>query len=167
MKAIMQTSKGTITLELYADKAPETVDNFVQYAKEGFYDGLIFHRVISHFMVQGGGFDTDMNQKTPTREPIRNEANNGVDNEVGTIAMARTMDPHSATSQFFINVGSNDFLNHQNESPQGWGYAAFGRVVDGMDVVNEIKSVPTGRNGPHDDVPTEPVVIETVKVEED
>lgn len=167
MKAIMQTSKGTITLELYADKAPATVDNFVQYAKEGYYDGLIFHRVISHFMVQGGGFDADMNQKTPTREPIRNEANNGVDNEVGTIAMARTMDPHSATSQFFINVGSNGFLNHQNESPQGWGYAAFGRVVDGMDVVNEIKSVPTGRNGPHDDVPTEPVVIETVKVEED
>ena len=164
MKAVMQTSKGTITLELFEDKAPITVANFVKYAKDGFYDGLIFHRVISNFMVQGGGFAPGMTQKQGG-EPIRNEANNGVSNEVGTLAMARTADPHSASNQFFINVSDNSFLNHQSETAQGWGYAAFGKVTEGMDVVNAIKGVKTGSKAGHQDVPVEDVIIESITVD--
>ncbi|MEX1058348.1 MAG: peptidylprolyl isomerase [Natronospirillum sp.] len=164
MKAVMKTSMGTVTLELFEDKAPITVANFVKYAQEGFYDGLIFHRVISNFMVQGGGFEPGMSQK-PGGEAIKNEANNGVANEVGTIAMARTMDPHSASNQFFINVSDNSFLNFSSETMEGWGYAAFGKVTDGMDVVNQIKAVKTGSKGGHQDVPVEDVVIESLTVE--
>jgi cyclophilin family peptidyl-prolyl cis-trans isomerase len=159
----MDTSKGQIILELYDDKAPSTVANFVSYAKDGFFDGTIFHRVIPGFMIQGGGFTADMKQK-PARDPIKNEANNGLKNDLGTIAMARTSYPHSATSQFFINVKNNDFLNFSSETPQGWGYAVFGKVTEGMEVVNSIVQVPTGRNGPHQDVPVEPVTIEKVTV---
>lgn len=166
MKVLMKTSMGDITLELYPEQAPVTVENFVGYVRDGFYDGLIFHRVISNFMIQGGGFTPDMEQKE-SKDPIKNEANNGVSNEVGVIAMARTMDPHSASSQFFINVSNNDFLNFTSESPQGWGYAAFGKVTDGMDVVNEIKSVPTGMKGGHQDVPVENVIIESMTVTEE
>lgn len=166
MKAVMKTSKGDITLELFADKAPVTVDNFISYVKDGFYDGVIFHRVIDGFMIQTGGFEPGMKQK-PSGEPIKNEANNGVSNDVGVLAMARTMDPHSATSQFFISVSDNSFLNFSSETPQGWGYAAFGKVTDGMDVVNEIKSVKTGGQGGHQDVPVEDIVIETITLEED
>lgn len=165
MKALMKTSHGDITLELYPEQTPETVRNFVQYVRDGFYDGLIFHRVIGHFMIQGGGFDTDMQQK-PTREPVPNEAAQGISNEVGAIAMARTMDPHSATSQFFINVSNNSFLN-ASEAQDGWGYTAFGKVVDGMDVVNRIKALPTGHRAGHQDVPVEPVVIESIVMAED
>ncbi len=161
----MQTSKGTITLELYQDKAPETVKNFVTYVKNGFYDGTIFHRVIPDFMIQGGGFTADMTQK-PTQNPIKNEANNGLTNDVGTIAMARTSNPDSATSQFFINAKNNGFLNFSAETRQGWGYAVFGKVIDGMDVVQSIERVPTGNQGPHQDVPREPVVIEKVTLVE-
>jgi peptidyl-prolyl cis-trans isomerase B (cyclophilin B) len=159
----LHTTFGDITIELDFDKAPESAANFLQYAKDGFYDGTIFHRVINNFMIQGGGFDEGMNQKT-TREPIKNEAGNGLANEVGTLAMARTMDPHSATAQFFINVNDNAFLNHTNETAQGWGYAVFGRVVEGMDAVNKIKEVPTTSRGGHQDVPEDPVVIEKVSV---
>lgn len=166
MKAVMKTSMGTITLELYADKAPVTVENFVSYVRDGFYDGVIFHRVIPNFMIQTGGFEPGMTQK-PGGEPIKNEANNGVSNEVGVLAMARTMDPHSASSQFFINVSDNDFLNFSSETPQGWGYAAFGKVIDGMDVVNEIKSVKTGNKAGHQDVPVDDVIIESIRMEED
>lgn len=161
MKVLMKTSMGDVTLELFEDKAPLTVANFVNYVKEGFYDGLIFHRVIDGFMIQGGGFEPGMKQKE-NGEPIKNEANNGVSNDVGTIAMARTMDPHSATAQFFINVSNNSFLNHRSETMDGWGYAAFGKVVDGMDVVNKIKEVKTGIGGGHQDVPLEDVVIESM-----
>ncbi len=161
----MDTNHGTITLELDADNAPNTVANFLTYAKEGFYDGTIFHRVISNFMIQGGGFTEDMSQKT-THDPINNEANNGLKNDVGTIAMARTGDPHSATAQFFINVKDNDFLNFSSETPQGWGYAVFGKVTEGMDVVDKIKDVPTTTKGPYQDVPSETVVIEKVTVVE-
>lgn len=161
MKVLMKTSMGDITLELFEDKAPLTVANFVNYVKEGFYDGLIFHRVIDGFMIQGGGFEPGMKQKE-NGEPIKNEANNGVSNDVGTIAMARTMDPHSATAQFFINVSNNSFLNHRSETMDGWGYAAFGKVVEGMDVVNKIKAVKTGIGGGHQDVPLEDVVIESM-----
>ncbi len=161
----MDTNHGTIMLELDADNAPNTVANFLTYAKEGFYDGTIFHRVISNFMIQGGGFTEDMSQKT-THDPINNEANNGLKNDVGTIAMARTGDPHSATAQFFINVKDNDFLNFSSETPQGWGYAVFGKVTEGMDVVNKIKDVPTTTKGPYQDVPSETVVIEKVTVVE-
>ena len=157
MKVFVDTSHGSFTLELYSDKSPKTVANFIEYVESGFYEGLIFHRIIEGFMVQGGGMTEDMQQK-PTRDPIENEAAQGIDNEEGTIAMARTMDPHSATSQFFINVNNNRFLNAK-ESQDGWGYAAFGRVIDGMDVVNTIKCVPTGNRGGHQDVPLEPVVI--------
>ena len=150
-------------LELDADKAPATVANFLEYAQSGHYDGTIFHRVISNFMVQGGGFDTDMCQKG-THEPIENEANNGLKNDRGTIAMARTMDPHSATAQFFINVSDNDFLNFSGENMQGWGYAVFGRVVEGEDVLDKIRVVPTGSQAGHQDVPTDPIVIESVTV---
>jgi peptidyl-prolyl cis-trans isomerase B (cyclophilin B) len=158
----LHTSHGVITLELDAERAPKTVANFLAYAKAGHYDGTIFHRVIPGFMIQGGGFDAGMKQK-PTREPIRNEADNGLHNEEGTIAMARTSDPHSATSQFFINLKDNDFLDHAAETPQGWGYCVFGTVTGGMDVVKAIARVKTGRSGPHADVPVEPVVIERVE----
>ena len=159
----MSTILGDMTLELDAEKAPKTVENFVNYATSGFYDGTIFHRVINNFMVQGGGFDADMRQKT-TEAPIDNEANNGLKNNRGTIAMARTMDPHSATAQFFINVSDNDFLNHTAENMQGWGYAVFGQVVEGQEVLDKIRVVPTGSQAGHQDVPVDPVVIESVTV---
>ena len=161
----METSAGMIKLELDGNKAPQTVENFVAYAKDGHYDGTIFHRVIAGFMIQGGGFDADMKQK-PTRPPIKNEADNGLKNADGTIAMARTNDPHSATAQFFINVKDNGFLDHTSPSPQGWGYAVFGKVVDGMDVVRSIEKVQTGNRGGHGDVPNENVVIRKITVEE-
>ena len=159
----LETNKGTITLELDAEKAPATVANFVDYVEKGFYDGLIFHRVIPNFMIQGGGMNPDMSEK-PNGSPIKNEANNGLKNDRGTIAMARTGDPHSATSQFFINLKDNDFLNFTSESPAGWGYAVFGKVTDGMDVVDEIAKVKTGNHGPHGDVPLEPVIIKKATV---
>ena len=161
----MDTNHGTIMLELDAENAPNTVANFLTYANEGFYDGTIFHRVISNFMIQGGGFTDDLSQKT-THDPIQNEANNGLKNDNGTIAMARTGDPHSATAQFFINVKDNDFLNFSSETPQGWGYAVFGKVTEGMDVVEKIKAVATTTKGPYQDVPAETVVIEKVTVVE-
>ena len=157
------TTVGQMTLELDADNAPKTVENFLAYANSGFYDGTIFHRVINNFMIQGGGFTTDMEQK-PTQAPVDNEANNGLKNERGTIAMARTQDPHSATAQFFINVQDNDFLNHTGENMQGWGYAVFGRVVEGEDVLDKIRVVPTGSQAGHQDVPSDPIVIESVTV---
>jgi len=166
MKVTLQTSKGDIVLELDREKAPITVDNFVGYVKSGHYDGTIFHRVIDGFMIQGGGFESGLRQK-PTREPIQNEANNGLSNETGTIAMARTMAPHSASAQFFINVKDNTFLDHTAPTSQGWGYAVFGKVVEGMDVVNEIKKVRTGSRGGHDDVPLEDVTINKAIVLED
>ena len=155
----LTTNFGDIKLELFADKAPKTVENFIKYVNEGFYDGLIFHRVIGDFMIQGGGYTADMDEKD-THAPIENEANNGVSNATGTIAMARTNDPHSASSQFFINVKDNDFLDFRNESVSGWGYCAFGKVVEGMDVIEKIKAVDTGNYGMHQDVPVESVVIE-------
>jgi peptidyl-prolyl cis-trans isomerase B (cyclophilin B) len=153
------TGYGVITLELDAEKAPKSTENFLQYVADGHYDGTIFHRVIDGFMIQGGGFDTQMNQK-PTRGEIENEANNGLKNDCYTIAMARTQAPHSATAQFFINVSDNGFLNHTAPSLQGWGYAVFGKVVAGTEVVDKIRGVKTGRSGFHDDVPKEAVVIE-------
>ncbi|MEC8158447.1 MAG: peptidylprolyl isomerase [Pseudomonadota bacterium] len=162
-RVLMKTLLGDMTLELDTDKAPATVANFVEYAQSGHYDGTIFHRVINNFMVQGGGFDTDMGQKD-TNAPIQNEANNGLKNDHGTIAMARTMDPHSATAQFFINVSDNDFLNFSGENMQGWGYAVFGRVVEGEDVLDKIRVVPTSSQAGHQDVPTDPIVIESVTV---
>ena len=164
MKAIIETTMGTITLALDAEKAPQTVANFAQYAKDGHYDGTIFHRVIDGFMIQGGGFTRDMNQK-PTREPIRNEAMNGLKNSRGTIAMARTMVVDSATSQFFINLVDNDFLDFTSPTPQGFGYAVFGSVTDGMEVVDRIAKVKTGNAGPHQNVPEEAIVIKKVTVE--
>ena len=161
--ATMDTSMGTITLALDDEKAPETVANFVRYAKDGHYDGTIFHRVIDGFMIQGGGFTKDMNQKA-TREPIRNEAMNGLKNARGTIAMARTMVVDSATSQFFINLVDNGFLDFQSPTPPGFGYAVFGKVTDGMEVVDAIAKVKTGFAGPHQNVPEEPVVIRKVTV---
>ena len=160
----METSMGDITLELDGDKAPETVANFVEYANAGFYDGTIFHRVIARFMIQGGGFDVDMKQKK-TNAPIRNEADNGLKNDTGTIAMARTSDPNSATAQFFINVKDNDFLNHTAPTTQGWGYAVFGKVTDGMDVVHAIEKVDTTIRSGMQDVPAETVVINKVTVQ--
>lgn len=159
----LQTSLGTITLELNADKAPETVKNFLAYVESGHFNNTIFHRVIDGFMIQGGGFEPGMNQK-PCGTPIKNEAGNGLKNERGTIAMARTSDPHSATAQFFINVKDNSFLNHTSPSSQGWGYCVFGKVADGMDVVDKIKAVKTGTKGFHQDVPVEDVVIEKAEV---
>lgn len=161
----MQTSKGVITLELDGDKAPDTVANFVAYANAGHYDGTIFHRVIPGFMIQGGGFDVDMNQKS-TNAPVKNEANNGLKNVNGSIAMARTNDPHSATAQFFINVKDNTFLDHTSPDPRGWGYTVFGKVTDGMDVVSSIEGVATGNKSGHQDVPLESVVIEKVTISE-
>jgi peptidyl-prolyl cis-trans isomerase B (cyclophilin B) len=158
---VMKTSEGTIRIELWADKAPVTVKSFLQYVDEGFFNGTIFHRVIDNFMIQGGGFTADMQQKD-THAPIKNEAAADLKNEVGTIAMARTGVVDSATSQFFINVVNNAGLNHRDESPQGFGYAVFGKVIDGMDVVDKIKKVQTTSYGPHRDVPAKPVVIESV-----
>ena len=165
MTVRMQTNKGTIVLELDAEKAPATVANFVEYASSGFYDGTIFHRVIPRFMIQGGGFQPGMTQKA-ARDPIKNEADNGLKNDLGTIAMARTSDPNSATAQFFINTKDNGFLNHSAPTPQGWGYCVFGKVVEGLDVVQEIEKVSTGTSGGHQDVPNEDVVIEKVTVED-
>jgi len=160
---LMTTTVGPMTLELDADNAPKTVENFLYYVSSGFYDGTIFHRVINNFMVQGGGFTADMEQKA-TQAPIENEANNGLKNARGTIAMARTQDPHSATAQFFINVQDNDFLNHTGENMQGWGYAVFGKVTEGEDVLDKIRCVQTGSQAGHQDVPVEPIIIESVTV---
>lgn len=161
----LNTNKGSITLELDAAKAPKTVENFMAYAKDGFYDGTIFHRVISNFMIQGGGMQPGMIEKE-TRAPVKNEADNGLSNQRGTIAMARTPDPDSATAQFFINVKDNTFLDFQAPTADGWGYCVFGKVTDGMDVVDQIKDVATGSHGFHQDVPTEDVIIESVEVVE-
>jgi cyclophilin family peptidyl-prolyl cis-trans isomerase len=157
----LKTSRGSITIELFQDKAPKTVANFLQYAKEGFYNGTIFHRVIDGFMIQGGGFDRDMREKR-THGPIENEATNGLKNDTGTLAMARTPAPHSASAQFFINLKNNDFLNFREPTTQGFGYAVFGKVIQGMDVVNTVAKVRTGPSGPHRDVPVEPIIIESV-----
>ena len=161
----MQTNYGTIVLELDTQKAPKTVANFLAYAKDGHYDGTLFHRVIEGFMIQGGGFLPGMTQKT-TRAPVENEAVNGLRNNRGTIAMARTNDPHSATSQFFINLADNDFLNFTSPTPRGWGYCVFGRVAEGMEVVDKIKAVATGACGGHQDVPLSDVTIERIDVGE-
>lgn len=160
-KVVMQTSMGDIVIELYPQKAPKTVANFLQYVDEGFYNGTIFHRVIDGFMIQGGGF-TEAFEKKETRAPIMNEADNGLRNTIGTIAMARTMDPHSATAQFFINVANNSNLDFREKTPRAWGYAVFGRVVKGMEVVKAIKSVPTGSRGMYSDVPTTAIIIQKV-----
>lgn len=159
----LHTNFGDITLELDFEKAPKTAANFKQYAEDGFYAGTIFHRVIDGFMIQGGGFDKDMVQKE-TRATIENEADNGLSNDLGTIAMARTMDPHSASAQFFINIKNNSFLNHTAKDMNGWGYCVFGKVNAGMDVVDKIKATKTGNSGGHQDVPTEAIVIESVTV---
>lgn len=162
----LHTTMGDITLELFADKAPQTVENFLTYVKSGHYDGTVFHRVIDGFMVQGGGYARGMEEK-PTNAPVKNEADNGISNEVGTVAMARTMEPHSATAQFFINVNDNKFLNHTSPTSQGWGYCVFAKVTSGMDVVEKIKGVPTGNSGfMHQDVPLEEIVIESVTIDE-
>lgn len=160
---LIETSKGNITVELFPTQAPQTVKNFLGYVARGFYDGLIFHRVIPGFMVQTGGMNPDMTEK-PKQAPIPNEADNGLRNLRGTLAMARMGDPHSASSQFFINVANNHFLDHRGKSLQGWGYAVFGQVVDGMDVVDAIAAVPRGNRGPHGDVPLEPIVMQRVRV---
>ena len=159
----LHTNFGVIKLALFADKAPATVENFLNYVKEGFYDNTIFHRVINGFMIQGGGMDENFKEKA-TRDSIENEADNGLSNDEGTIAMARTQAPHSASAQFFINVKNNSFLNHTGKTAQGWGYAVFGKVVEGMDVVSDIKNVRTGNRGYHADVPLENVVIESAKI---
>ena len=159
----LHTNFGIIGIELDHEKAPKTAANFEQYVRDGFYDGTIFHRVIDGFMIQGGGFDADMKQKD-TRDTIENEAANGLKNDQYTIAMARTMQPHSASAQFFINVADNAFLNHQNKTTQGWGYAVFGKVVEGTDVVDEIKKVKTGNKAGHQDVPVDTVVINKAEV---
>ncbi len=159
----LHTNHGVITLELDAERAPETVKNFLAYAESGFYDNTVFHRVIDGFMIQGGGFEPGMRQKE-ANAPVKNEADNGLKNDKYTIAMARTSDPHSATAQFFINVKNNDFLNFSAPTAQGWGYCVFGRVVDGTDVVDKIKGVNTGTNGFHQDVPKEDVIIERAEV---
>ena len=161
----MQTSFGAIFIELYPDKAPKSVANFLNYARAGFYDNTLFHRVIDNFMVQGGGFSPGMVQKSG-HGPVQNEATNGLRNERGSIALARTSDPHSATHQFFINVADNDFLNHTAPTPAGWGYCVFGKVTDGMTVVDRIKGVPTGTRAGHKDVPLTEVIIEKVTLVE-
>lgn len=160
-RVLLKTSMGDIELELNADKAPKSVANFLQYVESGHYDGTIFHRVIGNFMIQGGGFDKDMREK-PTRAPIQNEANNGLHNDIYTIAMARTSNPHSAAAQFFINTKNNSFLDYPGQD--GWGYAVFGKVVKGTEVVDKIKQVPTGNRGYFQNVPTTPVVIESATV---
>ena len=162
----LSTSFGDIVIELNFDDAPISSANFLQYCRDGFYTNTIFHRVIGNFMIQGGGFNETMKQKE-TREPIQNEADNGLSNDIGTLAMARTNDPHSASSQFFINVADNSFLNHTGKNAQGWGYAVFAKVIEGMEVVSKIKAVPTGNSGPHGDVPTETVSIIGVSVSDD
>jgi peptidyl-prolyl cis-trans isomerase B (cyclophilin B) len=159
----LKTNFGEITIELNEEKAPETVANFLEYVNSGFYNGTIFHRVIDGFMIQGGGMEPGMNQKAGN-DPIQNEAANGLSNDKYTIAMARTPNPHSASSQFFINVADNDFLNHSAPTAQGWGYCVFGKVVEGMDVVDKIKKVKTGSQAGHQDVPVEDVIIETAEV---
>ena len=159
----LNTSMGTIDIELDHEKAPKTAANFEQYVKDGFYDGTLFHRVINGFMVQGGGMEPGMNQKQ-TRPPIDNEADNGLKNEIGTIAMARTNDPHSASSQFFINVANNEFLNFSAPTASGWGYCVFGKVVNGMDVVDKIKTQPTGSNMGHQDVPVDDITIDSAEI---
>ena len=156
------TTKGKMIIELYPDKAPVTVKNFLAYVDAGFYDDTIFHRVIPNFMIQGGGFTADMKQK-PTNAPIKNEADNGLENLRGTLAMARTPDPDSATGQFFINSVDNDFLNFKSKTPQGWGYAVFGKVVEGLEVVDAISAVETGNRAGHGDVPIEPIVVNSAK----
>ena len=157
----VKTTEGVITVELYSDKAPKTVDNFLKYVKDGFYNGTVFHRVIDGFMIQGGGFDLGMKEKA-TRAPIENEAKNGLKNQIGTLAMARKPDPHSATAQFFINLVNNDPLDYP--SRDGWGYAVFGKVTQGMDVVNKISKVRTGSAMGHEDVPVKPILIESIKL---
>lgn len=157
-EVLLETTSGDILLELYPDKAPETVANFLKYVDDGFYDNTIFHRVIPNFMIQGGGMDAKMKEKQ-TREPVKNEADNGLKNERGSIAMARTSDPHSATAQFFINHADNEFLNHTAPTRDGWGYAVFGKVIDGMDVVDKIAKVKTRTQGIHENVPTDMVLI--------
>jgi peptidyl-prolyl cis-trans isomerase B (cyclophilin B) len=159
----LQTNHGDITIELDTAKAPETAANFTQYVTEGHYDNTVFHRVIDSFMIQGGGFGPGMKQK-PTRAPIKNEADNGLTNDLYTVAMARTSDPHSASAQFFINTKDNDFLNHTSPTPQGWGYCVFGKVTAGMDVVDKIGKVKTGQSGFHQDVPVDDVVIQKATV---
>ncbi len=161
----LNTNHGTITVELFTDKAPITTENFMQYAKDGFYNGTIFHRVIDGFMVQGGGMEPGLKEKQ-TRANIKNEADNGLKNTIGTLAMARTPDPDSASSQFFINIKDNDFLNFRSATPDGWGYCVFAKVVEGMDVVDAIKGVETGNQGMHQDVPVTDVMIESVEVTE-
>lgn len=163
---IFNTNHGPISIELDSEKAPKSAENFLQYAKEGFYNGTIFHRVIDGFMIQGGGFEPGMSQKA-NHDPINNEADNGLSNLTGTLAMARTAEPHSATSQFFINVSDNFFLDHRGKTAQGWGYAVFGKVVDGMDVVNKIKSCQTTSRAGHQDVPVDDIIIESTDVSED
>ncbi len=163
MKVTIKTNKGDIELELDTAAAPATCENFKRYVEEGHYNGTVFHRVISGFMIQGGGMDADMNQK-PTHETIKNEANNGLKNTVGTIAMARTPDPHSASSQFFINLSDNDFLNFRTETQDGFGYCVFGKTVGGMDTVEAIGAVATGPNGHHQDVPIDSVIVESVTI---
>ena len=158
------TNHGVIVLELDAEKAPESTKNFQRYAEEGHYNGTVFHRVIPGFMIQGGGFEPGLNQKS-SGDPIQNEADNGLKNELGTVAMARTSDPHSATAQFFINTSDNDFLNHKSKDPQGWGYTVFGKVVEGLDVVKKIEAVSTHTVGPYGDVPVEDVIIEKIEAE--
>lgn len=161
-RVALETNQGTIVIELYADKAPKTVENFLDYVEKDFYDGTIFHRVIPEFMIQGGGFTPDLQQKE-TEAPIRNEANNGLENTRGTVAMARTGNPHSATSQFFVNVVDNDYLNHTEETARGWGYTVFGQVVEGMEVVDAISKVRTTRRGPNENLPAEAIVIEEAR----
>ena len=159
----LDTNMGAIVIELNEEKAPKTVENFLNYVKSGHYDGTIFHRIIDGFMIQGGGMDAEMNEKA-TNAPVENEADNGLKNDAGTIAMARTQDPHSATSQFFVNVKDNDFLNHSGRNMQGWGYTVFGKVTSGMDVIEKMRGVPTARFGMHADVPKEPVVIKSATI---
>ena len=163
---IFNTNHGPISIELNSEKAPKSAENFLQYAKKGFYNGTIFHRVIDGFMIQGGGFEPGMSQKS-NHDPIDNEADNGLSNLTGTLAMARTAEPHSATSQFFINVSDNFFLDHRGKTAQGWGYAVFGKVVDGMDVVNKIKSCQTTSRAGYQDVPIDDIIIESTDVTED
>ncbi|MFT8230761.1 peptidylprolyl isomerase [Pseudomonas guariconensis] len=162
-KVKLSTNHGDIVLQLDGEKAPKTVENFVQYVKDGHYNSTVFHRVINNFMIQGGGFEAGMKQK-PTRSPIQNEADNGLKNAKYSIAMARTMEPHSASAQFFINVADNDFLNHSGKNVQGWGYAVFGEVIEGRDVVDAIKGVATGSKAGHQDVPKDDVIIEKAEI---
>lgn len=162
---ILKTNYGDISVELDYDNAPKSAENFAQYVRDGYYDGTIFHRVIDNFMIQGGGFESGMKQKE-TRATIENEADNGLKNDAGTLAMARTMEPHSASAQFFINVKDNDFLNHTSKDSQGWGYAVFGKVTAGMEVVEKIKKVSTTMAGGHQDVPSDDVVIESAVIED-